>query len=326
MATIREIAEIAGVSTATVSRIINGKGEASPETITRVLDLVKKLNYQPNQLAKSLSTRSSNLIAVILPNLTNPFFGELTTALEREAEKFGIQLLICNTDDRRDRVEQLFDFIINHYAFGAVINSMQVNSSDLDRLEEAGVRTITVDRASFAHDYSAVIVDQEDGFYDATKLLLSRGCSRIALLSGPVDLNLSSDRESGYLRALDDARIGDPVVLRGDLTVESGYQNVLGYLSRGRLLDGILASNDFMAIGGMRACREFGLAIPDDVKVIGNDDLTLDSYLGPPLSTLSQRRMDVAREVIGELVSRRDDGTAPRKIVLKPELIVRDTS
>ncbi len=327
MATIREIAKIAGVSTATVSRIINGKGEASPETMERVLKLVAELNYQPNQLAKTLSQRTSNLLAIMLPNLMNPFFGELTTAIERVANQQDIQILVCNTDDQRSKVEQMMEFIINHYAFGAVISSMQVVSADLERLERAGVRTLTVDRSSFEHPFSAVIVDQTDGFFDATSLLLARGARHIALLTGPAELGLSIAREEGYRVALAQHRGGvDPIILRGDFSIDSGYQTVFGYLSRGRPLDGILASNDFMAIGAMRACREFGLSIPDDVRVIGNDDLDLDNYLAPPLSTLSQRHTAVARAVIDELVARRDEGAAPRKVVLRSELILRGTT
>lgn len=312
MATIREIAKIAGVSTATVSRIINGKGEASPETVKRVLKLVAEHNYQPNQLARTLSQRSSNLLAVMLPNLMNPFFGELATAIERVANRQGIQILVCNTDDRRDKVEQMMEFIINHYAFGAVISSMQVVSADLERLEGAGVRTLTVDRSSFEHPFSAVVVDQADGFFDATSLLLSRGSRHIALLTGPPELGLSIAREEGYRRALEQHGVVDAIILRGDFSIDSGYQTLFGYLSRGRPLDGVLASNDFMAIGAMRACREFGLSIPGDVRVIGNDDIDLDNYLAPPLSTLSQRHSAVARAVIDELVARRDHGQTPQ--------------
>lgn len=325
MTKLSDIAKLSGVSTATVSRIINGKGEASPETIQRVMDLVKELNYQPNRLAKSLSQRSSNTIAVLIPNLLNPFFGELVTAIDLEATQQGIQILICNTNDRREKVEQAIESIINQYAFGAVISSMQVTTQDLKRLENAGVHTITVDRASFDHPYSAISIDQENGFYKATRFLIEKGCKKIVMISATADLELTPNRENGYAQALKRNKAHDPIILRGDFSMQSGYAVITEYL-RDNKLDGILASNDLMAIGAMRACAEYGLSIPHDVKIIGNDNLNIDEYLHPPLTSLSQQSAEISRAIIDELISLKSKESLPKKSVFQPELIVRETT
>lgn len=217
------------------------------------------------------------------------------------------------------------EFIINHYAFGAVISSsMQVVSADLERLEGAGVRTLTVDRSSSEHPFSAVVVDQADGFFDATSLLLSRGSRHIALLTGPPEL----DRLSRARRLPPGARAArgggcDHPARR--LFHRQWLPNAVRVSEPRTATRWRTGFNDFMAIGAMRACREFGLSIPGDVRVTGNDDIDLDNY--PAFSTehVVATPQAVARAVIDELVARRDHG-ADRKIVLRSELIVRDTT
>lgn len=326
MTKLSDIAKLAGVSTATVSRIINGKGEASPETIRRVMEVVKELNYQPNKLAKSLSQRSSDILAVLLPNLVNPFFGELVTAIDEEATSLGIQLLVCNTNDCREKVEQAIDSIIDHYAFGAVISSMYVMPEDLSRLEKAGVHTVTIDRSFFEHPYSAISIDQENGFYMATRFLVDRGCKNIALISGLKSLNLTAFRENGYRQAIKNSHLGSPIILQGDFSMQSGYRATKEYLSGNNKLDGILASNDLMAIGAMRACMQFGLSIPQKVKIIGNDNLMLDEYVQPPLTSLSQKNEEVSKAVLEELVALKFKESLPKKIIFQSELIVREST
>lgn len=327
MTTIKDIAKIAGVSSATVSRIINGKGEASQETINRIMKLVSDLNYKPNRLAKTLSQRSSNIIAVMLPNLVNPYFGELLRAIDTEATNHNFQLLICNTNDCRKKVEQFLDSIINNYAFGAIICTLQVTLEDLKQLEKAGVHTVTIDRSSFEHPYSAVNIDQEKGSYIATEFLIKKGARNIIFISGPEYDSLSPERETGYKRALKKYGLSaEPVILRGTFSLESGYQLTHNYIKEKKPFDAIFASNDLMAIGAMRACRDFKLSVPDKVKIIGNDNLTIDEYLLPKLTSLSQNKKLVGKTVIEELLSLKDEKVLPRKILIQPRIIVRETT
>lgn len=326
MATLSDIAKIAGVSTATVSRIINGKGEASPETIERVMQIAKEQGYLPSKPANAQPQEISDMLVVVLPNLANPFFGEFAAALEGAAAAKGIRLLIRTTNDSRANVETAITTILEERPFGAVISSMNVSQKDLERLEDAGIRTITVDRASFEHSYSAIIVDQENGFYIGTKHLIENGCNKVIFLSSPKELELTAPRQHGYTLALKILDQGAPTILEGDLTLESGYEIVSAYIKTGHTFDGIISCNDLMAIGAMRACGEHGLLVPKDIKIVGNDNLELDNFLTPPLTSISQKKFEVSRAVIDEMIALKNKETLPKRIILQPELIIRDSS
>lgn len=326
MTTIKDIAKKAGVSTATVSRIINGKGEASADTIQKVKQIISETNYRPNKLAKTLSQKSSNIIAIMVPNLTNPFFGELITAIDKEAAKHNIQLLICNTNDDRKKVEQFLESIINNYAFGAIICTLQVTASDLTYLENHGVHTVTIDRTFMEHPYSAVDIDQKNGAYLATQHLIEQGAKKILFLSGPENDLLCVERKRGYLEALRNFNISFSEILYGDFSLESGYHLIKTYLMNHNEIDGIWATNDLMAIGAMRACKEMQIDIPEKMKIVGNDNLKIGSYISPRLTSLSQNKKKVSEAVIEELISLKDKKTLSKKIIFQPELIVRETT
>lgn len=326
MPTIKDIAKMANVSTATVSRIINGKGEASPETINRVMSIIKELNYKPNRLAQSLSMKKSDLIAVILPNLKNPFFGELVTAIEKSATNRGLRILLCNTDDSRSKVEYFLNTIADNYAFGTVICTLQVTSDDLVDLESKGIHTVTIDRAFFNHDYSSVNIDQYHGAYIATEHLIKKNAEKILFLSGPEDDPLSIERKKGYLNCLNNYKLSFNHTVFGDFTTENGYHVISNLIQEGCDFDAIYSSNDLMAIGAIRACRDHGICVPDRIKVIGNDNLSIDDYLEPRLTSLSQENEIVSDMVIEELIALRELKSSPKKQTIKPKIIIRETS
>src|SRR5690606_24361013 len=180
MITIKDVAREAGVSAATVSRIINNKGGASAETIAHVNNVIKKLNFKPNKIAKSLSQGNSNLIALLVPTLSNPFFPELVKEIERVANENDFNVYLCNSDDDRAKVEYYLDSMVDHFVSGAIINSLHVDASDLAVLEERGIKTITIDRANFEHPYSAITVDHTLGAKLAvTHLIRDEQCTNI---------------------------------------------------------------------------------------------------------------------------------------------------
>lgn len=317
---------MAGVSTATVSRIINGKGEAAQETIDRVMQLVKELNYQPNRIAQSLSQRKSNLIAIMVPNLKNPFFGELVTSIEEEATKRGLQILLCNSNDSREKVEYYLDSIADNYAFGAIICTLQVTAKDLENLEKRGVHTVTIDRSFFNHPYSAVNIDQLNGAFMATNHLIDNGAKKVLFLSGPEGDLLSLEREKGYHMALKASGILDSTVVHGDFSLNSGYELIHKIFEKRNDIDGIYAANDLMAIGAMRACKDLKYTVPLDIKIVGNDNLSIGEFIEPRLTSLSQENSKVSELVITELLSLRNEKTSPQKAVLQPSLIIRETT
>ncbi|MBF9692920.1 LacI family DNA-binding transcriptional regulator [Bifidobacterium dentium] len=324
MATIKDIAKLAGVSTATVSRILNDKGGASAEMIARVKGIAQAVNYRPNDLARSLSRGNSSLVAVMIPDLSNPFFPELVHAIEQTCIKHHLEVLICNTMDRRDKIDYFLGSIADNHALGAVICTHLVKQEDLSWLEQRGVHTITTDRSSFDHPYSAVNIDQARGTFIATKRLIDKGRKHIMLVGGPPD-EQANNRESGYHMALTNSDLDFEYIAHGDYTLANGYAEVTAALAKHTDIDGIISTNDLMAIGAMRACSDLRRSVPADISIIGNDDISIDDYLTPRLSSLSQRTTEVAQLIIEELLSVTRGNAHPRKITLEPELILRDS-
>ena len=326
MATLGDIAKIANVSTATVSRILNGKGEASAETIERVFQIAKELGYSYTKTAAVKTQEISDSLIVVLPDLWNPFFGELAAELEETAAEKGIRLLIRTTNDLRTKLDDTVQTLLEERPFGAIISSMNVSHRDLEMLEKAGILTITMDRSSFDHPYAAIIVDQVNGFYIGTKHLIENGCQRIIFMSSPKAIDLTDSREQGYRMALKLLDQGSPTVLSGELTMESGYEMISEYIKDGNEFDGIICCNDLMAIGAMKACQDHGLNIPGDVKIVGNDNLQMDRFLNPSLTSISQRKTEIAKTVINEIIAMKNKETLPKRIIIQPKLMIRNSS
>lgn len=326
MTTIKDIAKKAGVSAATVSRIINGKGEAKPETIDLVTKIVAETGYKPNKIARSLRQRKSDLIAVLVPNLDNPFYGEIVKSIEHEAQQHGLNVYLCNTDDSRTKVEYFLENIVDNYVYEAVICTLQVLADDLSFLEKNGVHTVTVDRAYFEHPFSAVNIDQLNGAFIATRHLIERGARKIIFICGPKGEKMSTERTKGYRLALQSQDLEFNKVFYGDYTLSSGYKIVENIIAKGWDFDGIHVSNDLMAFGALRCCLDNGLKVPSKVKIVGNDDLELDNYSNPRLTSLSQLNKKVGRSLVNELINLKNKKYEPRKIVISPELIVRETT
>jgi len=327
MATIKDIAKLANVSTATVSRIINGKGEASPETIRKVKQIVEELNYKPSSVAKSLSKRQSNLIALLIPNLNNPFFSELVEAIESAANRKGYQIYLCNSEDNRKKVEYYLETMADNYVMGAIINSLYVTEEDLSRLENRGIATVTIDRTQFSHPYSALAVNHVTGGYIATNYLIEKcHCKKLGFLSGPQDEKSSEDRYQGYLKAINEMDVTHIERIYGDFDIESGYRASYQFLLEHPDLDGIVSSNDAMALGVIRACADLNIKIPEQLMIIGYDNTKYGDYSIPRLSTVCQFSEKSGELIIEEIERISKKKLKPKKYEVKPELIIRETT
>jgi LacI family transcriptional regulator len=329
MVTIRDVAKEAGVSVATVSRIINNKGAASAETINHVKNVIDKLNYKPNALARSLSHQKSNLIALLVPTLNNPFFPELVREIENAANRMGYHIYLCNSDDERNKVKYYLDSMTDHYVAGAIINSLHVEEKDLSMLESRGIRTITIDRATIEHSYSSIVMDHITGAKRAVNhLIKEQNCKKVIFISGPPDEKSAKDRLYGFESAIEaqEEEI-ETVRVYGDFGMESGYEAIHSILQQGLDFDSIFSSNDAMAIGAMHACVEHGLTIPADVRVVGYDNTSFGRYSNPSLSSVDQKKSEIGKLAVNELLRLiKNKEASPKKYYLEPDIVVRDSS
>lgn len=328
LATIREVAAKAGVSTATVSRIINNKGQATPETIARVRAIIKELGYRPNVVARSLTSGKSNTIALLVPTINNPFFPELARGIEDVANSYGMNVFLCNTDDEREKVTNYLVSLQERYVDGVIINSLNLTNEDLVELHSNGIPTVTLDRTFSTHEFSSITVKHRIGSQLATKHLIDIGCKRIGLIRGPEDDFTAVQRMWGYRDYVKEFDWFDQSwIALGDFSVKSGYLCMKELFQRHPDIDGVFASNDLMAIGLLKAAHEWGRKVPDELAIIGFDGIDMSQYTTPPISTIKQPIYEMGKMAMEELIRLiREPESESSKMELDVDLILRESS
>nr|WP_263327920.1 LacI family DNA-binding transcriptional regulator [Neobacillus sp. Marseille-Q6967] len=328
MATIRDVAAKAGVSTATVSRIINNKGQATPETVARVNAIIKELGYKPNVVARSLTSRKSNTIALLVPTISNPFFPELARGAEDLANAYGLNIFLCNTDDERGKVTNYLQSLKERYVDGIIINSLNLNNEDIEDLHSNGIPSITLDRAFATHEFSSITVKHREGARLATKHLIDVGCKRIGIIRGPEDDFTAVQRMWGYRDCVKDFDwFNQSWIALGDFSVKSGYLCMKELFQRHPDIDGVFASNDLMAIGLLKAAHEWGRKVPDELAIVGFDGIDMTQYTYPPISTIRQPIYEMGKMAMEELIRLiNEPNSDPSKVELDVDLILRESS
>ena len=331
MVTIKDVAQRAGVSTATVSAVVNDAAWVSDETRARVRESAQALGYRPNRLARSLKTRASGTVGVIVSDLTNPYFTEVVRALGRALRDHDRTLLLCDAEQSYALGARYYETLLEKRVDGLVLIGASV-PADVVEAHAREAPVVAIERDYPAADVTCLLVDSEQGGYDATAHLVGLGRRRVATITGPSagpghETYGRAARHEGYRRALAEAgRPYDP-----DLVVEGDFQFAGGRAAMRTLLalpdppDAVFAANDLMALGAMLEARLAGLRIPDDLAVVGYDDVPMAALVTPPLTTLAMPKEALGREAAALLDARlRDpDGVPARHQRFSAELVVR---
>ena len=326
MTTIREVAESAGVSYATVSHVINNTRLVSPETRERVLAAMDALNYRPNALARSLRQGKTNTIGLVLPDSANPFFAEISRTIEDEAFKKGYSVFLCNTELDTQRELFYVDVLSKKQVDGIIFVAAGDQADSLDFLIRRSMPLVMIDRNVPNVKSDAVLTDHQLGGYLATCHLLELGHTRIACIAGPSTITPSAERIIGYRKALEEAGLSyqEELILRGDYHAQSGMELTHLILKMNPRPTAIFALNDLMALGALRAAAEDGYSVPKDLAVVGYDDLEIAHFTNPPLTTIAQPKKEIGVQAVKLLVDRMSlKSRPPSRIVLAPELIIR---
>jgi LacI family transcriptional regulator len=327
--TIREVAREAGVSVATVSRVVTGSHHrVRPATRRRVQAAVARLRYQPNLIARGLKKRITHTIGLIVPDISNPFFPAIARGIEDVASRAGLGVLLCNTYEDLAKERAYLALLDNRMVDGLIFATAGANTGHLRMLRRRGVPVVLVARAPDRVGIDAVLVDNRGGARAATAHLIGLGHREIAFVGGPASVRVDVEREAGYREALDAAGIpvNPRLILQGDFRAEGGAAAVSALLERGERFTAIFAANDLMAIGAMEELRRRGRHVPQDVAIVGFDDITFASLVEPRLTTVAQpkyRMGSLAMERLLELLS--GGSRRPRRLVLDPQLVVRDS-
>jgi len=328
--TIKDVARLAGVSTATVSHVINETRYVSAELQERVLHAMEALNYRPNVLAQGLRRGETHTIGLVVPDNANPFFAEVSRVVEDVGFDRGYSVILCNTGDDLERERVYIDVLIAKQVDGIIFIAAGDHHEHLVELTSANVPLVLADRDVKQSRADVVLVDNEQGGYRATGHLLDLGHQRIGCIAGPSEATPSADRVKGYERALREAgaSVYERLVVQGDFRYKGGEEAADRLLGLDSPPSAIFACNDLMAIGTLRAIRKAGLRVPEDISVVGYDDIPLASAVSPPLTTVAQPVTELAR-ISTELLLSRIEDEAPRdleRIVLDTDLVIRDSS
>jgi DNA-binding LacI/PurR family transcriptional regulator len=326
--TLEEVAALAGVSRATVSRVVNGSPKVSPAVRAQVERAVAKLGYVPNRAARSLVTRRADSVALVVSEphtrfFSEPFFAGMVRGVSAALAETGVQLQLLIAHDVGDR-GRLERHVVGGHVDGVLLASLHGDDPLPGTLERAGVPAVLVGRPAGSGPASYVDADNRGGARKAVDHLARRGRRRIAAITGPQDMGVGQDRLDGYLDGLAAAGLADDLVEAGDFTEEGGAAAMGRLLARpGPPVDAVFAASDLMAAGALRALRAAGRRVPDDVAVVGFEDSAVARYAQPPLTTVRQPIEEMGRQAARLLLAKVAGETGGMHLILDVELVVR---
>lgn len=331
--TIKDVARLAGVSVSTASLALRGKGPVSPDTRRRVLEAAEKLQYRPNALARSLATRQSQTVGLILPDIRDPYFHDIASGVEHVAWEHGYTLLLADTNRSEEKEIAVIEAFRSHRVEGIIVaGSGRVGEASIDIGPENNPPFVVLGRHEVR--VPSVRVDNVAAGRLATEYLIRTGRTRLALLGGPKGLTTSLDRAEGFQQALREAELTLDFAysVEADFTPDGARAAVIGLVQRLKnrgmpLPDGIVAANDQMAIGALQALRAEGIAVPQTVAVVGIGDIPTATYVDPPLTTVALPTREMGREAM-QLLLRLMGGEAPpeQPVTLPLRLVKRQSA
>lgn len=329
--TIKHIAQITKVSYATVSRALNNKKGVKAETRTLVLSAAKKLNYQPNAIARGLVKKETYSVGLVIPDITNPFFPEVARGIEDQANEAGYSIFLCNTNWEDSREIRSIRVLTEKRVDGIIIAP---TASRLDFLEEIlprGMPVVFVSSAAKNSAHSSVVIDNILGGFLATSHLIEAGYRDIGFIGAPNDSLTLDERLEGYKMALrkHNLIINDDFIQLGDFRRETGYNIIKRMVGEGEYPRAVFAENDLLALGVIQGARELGLLVPEDVAVVGFDDIPFAAFPEIQLTTICQPKHDmgkIAFDLLLERMTDKESGIRKKRIILEPELVVRRSS
>ncbi|MBL7637107.1 LacI family DNA-binding transcriptional regulator [Atlantibacter hermannii] len=330
MSTMQEVAKKAGVSKATVSRVLSGKGYTSEETKERVYKAIEETGYRPNLLARNLATSKSQCIGLVVTNTlyTGSYFSELLSQAAKRLEANGRQLILVDGKHSAEEEKAAIDFLLDLRCDAIIIYPRFLNVDEMDALVEKHKQPIMVmNRKLRKHQSHCICCDHHGASFMATQHLIERGHRDIAFITGSMDSPTAIDRLAGYKAALTASGlpVRDALIAYGKWSPASGAQAAENLLSAALPFSGLVVSNDDMAIGAMKTLNGAGLTVPGDVSIIGFDNIATAPFLQPALSSIKDPVSEMINEVIERLISMLDGGYLSTQSLFSSRLLARDS-
>jgi len=331
--TLEVVAELAGVSRATVSRVVNGSSKVSPEVHAAVTKAIGELGYVPNRAARTLVTRRTDTIALIVHEpmdtvFDDPFFPHVLRGVNAALSSTDMQLVLIHARGDQQR-ERALRYVCNGHVDGALLISMHGDDPMPETIRAAGIAIVAMGRPPSGPRADYVDADNAGGGREAVRHLIATGRRCLATVAGPLDMSAGVDRLRGYVQATGTAgmRAAANRVAYGDFTEAAGYHGIKQLLDKTPKIDGVFVASDLMGMGALRALRELRRRVPDDVAIIGFDDVPLARYADPPLTTIRQPVERLGQEMVRLLMHRQSDPDGELQTVILPtELVVRSSA
>lgn len=329
MSTLRDVARLAGVAPITVSRVINKAGYISDETRLRVEAAIAELHYIPNTLSRSLRSKKTNMVALIVSDITNPFWTTLTRGVEDVCSEHKLHVILCNTDENEEKLGEYVDLLRQKQMDGFIVVPTGESGALLQSLQNQGVPLVVLDRVLPDLQADTVRCDSESGAYELTQYLIALGHRRIAMISGSHHISTGQDRVMGYKRALQDAGlpIDNALISYGEFKSDSGYERTMHVMRNSSdRPTALFAGSNFIALGAVKALDELGLHIPNDISVVSFDDLP--DLFRPFLTVVVQAPYELGSQAARLLFERMSDPAEiiePREVLVPLQMIIRQS-
>lgn len=302
---IKDVAREAGVSTATVSHVINETKYVTDETRQKVLKAVEKLNFYPNAHARSLASGKSNIIGLLVSDISNPFFPELIKSIEAAAFDHGYNIMLFNTNYDARRAADYVRRLIELKVAGVAMMTAELEPALIDELRNKQVKVVFNDLGIVTEHMSNILLDYAAGIEEAVRHLVSLGHENIAHIAGSSRIRSGVIRRDAFIKAMKThvPKLKEPLIIEGDFRFESGRMAATEILAMKELPTAVVVANDMMALGAMQEFKAAGLSVPKDISIVGFDDIAFASLSDPPLTTVCSPRVEIGRRAIEALMS-----------------------
>lgn len=327
--TIYDVAREAGVSMATVSRVVNNNPNVKPQTRKKVFEAIERLGYRPNAVARGLASKKTTTVGVVIPDISNSIFSEVARGIEDIANMYHYNIILCNADKRKEKEIRVINTLLEKQVDGLLFMGGTVTDEHVQAFKTSSVPVVLCATADNQKSIPSVDIDHARAAYDAVKALLDRGHTKIAMISGTLeDPTNGYDRYQGYKRAMEEAGIPlrDEYVRVGNYRYDSGLEAAKYFLSLDDRPTAVFAANDEMAIGAIHTIQDNGLRVPEDLSVISIDNIRMASMVRPQLTTVAQPMYDigaVAMRLLTKLMNK--ESSDHSQVILPHEVIYRNS-
>ena len=319
--TIKDIAKAADVSVTTVSRVLNDKPDVSPNTRENVLEKINELGYKPNSIARGLALQKTNTLGLIIPDISNPFFPDM-------ANQKGYSVIFCNTDNEQKKEKEAIELMKEKQVDGILLSLSTTNEKELKNLRQVEYPIVQIDRKIPNINYPSITIDNVKSAYTATKFLIENGHKKIAHITGDLETITGYQRLKGFTKAISEKKIklNNSYIKNGDYSKRSGYNNMLALLKSNNPPSAVFIANDLMAVGAYQAVFEMNLSIPEDISIIGHDNIDVTKLVNPTLTTMAQPKYKLGKKAVQLLIAEIESNElSNEEIILNTNLINRNS-